>query len=687
MKPLRFLTWKSLYVFAFIVMLMHITTGTHSHLNTLQWALNFLKSSLCLLTSSQSYEVTQVFLDEVNTCNSMGLFKEIICDKSINGVRLPSTLNIIAACNPYRLKKGLGKDQENMAGLVFDHAAPTEENVGTGIRDPLKDLVYRVHPLPESMIDYVFDFGALAPKTEKLYIKAMLRRQLAAYVQGGEEKEVDGAMAASAAAAAGGRGHARRQGPEAAEAEMFQQMQMLMGDESMRRVFEQEQAAARRDMAAAADGGRGADKEQAEALRVQRAQELVQKLAQQAAATDREDQMAMLAQLEDKLLQKDKGKKRSAFGEFVDVFSELICAAQEFVRELHGGERSVVSLRDVARCIKVYRWFGEHFAGASQERVPWTMQSFFSVEKEAQIGVRQAVIMALSYCFMARMPGDDRRAFRTHISDTWTRLQTVLERPAYQAPAWGASFGWFMNYSQPEYGPRCTWLELEDPRAFQTVVFDVQKQFVKHLKISDGIALNEALLENLFMILVSILNRIPIFIIGKPGSSKSLAMELVQSNLNGEASESAFLKTLPAVEVFSYQCSPLSTSEGIQAAFETAARYKREAPNSCVVVLLDEVGLAEQSPHLPLKVLHKVLDEDKGGSVVGISNWQLDPAKMNRAVHLYRPAPTVEDLGNTAEGMVKTASLRGCGNKTKSHNGGVQTCISRQMAGQLNNST
>ena len=27
------------------------------------------------------------------------------------------------------------------------------------------------------------------------------------------------------------------------------------------------------------------------------------------------------------------------------------------------------------------------------------------------------------------------------------------------------------------------------------------------------------------------------------------------------------------------------------------------------VVLLDEVGLAEQSPHLPLKVLHKVLDE------------------------------------------------------------------------------
>jgi len=78
------------------------------------------------------------------------------------------------------------------------------------------------------------------------------------------------------------------------------------------------------------------------------------------------------------------------------------------------------------------------------------------------------------------------------------------------------------------------------------------------------------------------------------------------------------------------------------------------------VVLLDEVGLAEQSPHLPLKVLHKLLDEaGDNESVVGISNWTLDPAKMNRAVHLYRPAPTVEDLALTAEGMVKSANLKG----------------------------
>jgi hypothetical protein len=34
------------------------------------------------------------------------------------------------------------------------------------------------------------------------------------------------------------------------------------------------------------------------------------------------------------------------------------------------------------------------------------------------------------------------------------------------------------------------------------------------------------------------------------------------------------------------------------------------------------------------------------------SNWVLDPAKMNRAVHVFRPAPSVEDLCMTASGMV-----------------------------------
>ena len=90
-----------------------------------------------------------IFFDEVNTCNSMGLFKEIVCDRCMNGIPIPDNVKLIAACNPYRLRttKSLYGGEE-MAGLVYEHHGATHglgENVGTGIKDPLRNLVYRVH--------------------------------------------------------------------------------------------------------------------------------------------------------------------------------------------------------------------------------------------------------------------------------------------------------------------------------------------------------------------------------------------------------------------------------------------------------------------------------------------------------------------------------------------------------------
>lgn len=83
------------------------------------------------------------------------------------------------------------------------------------------------------------------------------------------------------------------------------------------------------------------------------------------------------------------------------------------------------------------------------------------------------------------------------------------------------------------------------------------------MKLGRGVAANEALCENLFVLMISVLNSIPVFIVGKPGSSKSLAVSVLRANLNGRASATTFLRTFPAVEIFSHQCSPQSTSQGI----------------------------------------------------------------------------------------------------------------------------
>jgi hypothetical protein len=43
-----------------------------------------------------------VFFDEANTTDAIGLIKEIMCDRRINGRPISDDLNFIAACNPYR---------------------------------------------------------------------------------------------------------------------------------------------------------------------------------------------------------------------------------------------------------------------------------------------------------------------------------------------------------------------------------------------------------------------------------------------------------------------------------------------------------------------------------------------------------------------------------------------------------
>ena len=41
----------------------------------------------------------------------------------------------------------------------------------------MKDLVYRVHALPATLLSYVFDFGFLEEDIEQMYVKAMTQRQ------------------------------------------------------------------------------------------------------------------------------------------------------------------------------------------------------------------------------------------------------------------------------------------------------------------------------------------------------------------------------------------------------------------------------------------------------------------------------------------------------------------------------
>ena len=173
-----------------------------------------------------------------------------------------------------------------------------------------------------------------------------------------------------------------------------------------------------------------------------------------------------------------------------------------------------------------------------------------------------------------------------------------------------------------------------------------------YIEKSKGIALNRALKENLFTIYICITNKIPLIIVGKPGTSKSLSFQIVYNTMKGKYSENEFFKNKGKLYRYYYQGSETSTAEGIEQVFDKAIKAQKNVKNNDIInlVFFDEMGLAERSSNNPLKVIHYLLEKDQEDSVpfLGISNWKLDASKINRTLNLSITDYDIDDLNETA---------------------------------------
>lgn len=297
-----------------------------------------------------------------------------------------------------------------------------------------------------------------------------------------------------------------------------------------------------------------------------------------------------------------------------NVLIQLLGASQQFVREKEGSS-CTVSLRDVYRCISLIKWFKDEF-------IP---QQHLDME-ETEVLLR-SFIMGLTICYLCRFSNaDDRLAYRE-------RLSAVF------------SSNFIDTYSEKEIA-RCVRAE--------------HNAILNRMDIPKGTARNTALQENIFVMLVCILNKLPLFIVGKPGCSKSLSMQLIRNNMRGKDSKDEFFQKYPRLFYSSFQGSESSTSDGIMKVFERAKKFEKQDSDVLSLVILDEIGLAEISRFNPLKVLHSLLEPEGKDrpevAVVGISNWSLDSAKMNRAIHLSRPDMNEDELFITGQSIMESVA-------------------------------
>ena len=102
-----------------------------------------------------------VLFKEINTSLSLCSLNEIFINRTFNGEKLSEKIRLIGTYNPCKIKKSLTekcylkRDDDD----VIDN-----------------ELVYLVHPLPQSLLYYVFNFGLIKEEDEKQYIYNIIEK-------------------------------------------------------------------------------------------------------------------------------------------------------------------------------------------------------------------------------------------------------------------------------------------------------------------------------------------------------------------------------------------------------------------------------------------------------------------------------------------------------------------------------
>uniref|UniRef100_A0A0G4GB89 Uncharacterized protein n=1 Tax=Chromera velia CCMP2878 TaxID=1169474 RepID=A0A0G4GB89_9ALVE len=523
------------------------------------------------------------FFDEINTCDHLWLLCEILTRHSFRGTPLPPNLAVLSACNPYKFRE-TGRCTERV-GLALDtrqgltvregnaergqgeNLASASKAAAAAVLHRPRVLKYKVHPLPESLLDFVWDFGSLDGRQQRQYIHSMAEQTL------------------------------------------------------------------------------------------ERAGSIYS-------------------------------------GRWAHVFAEVLCEAQRQSEYLL--PESSVSLRDVKRCCDLFIFFRNGELRATATEVSYfTQPNKFDVARsalEVPFHNLRAFFLSLSVCYICRVPEEEG----------WRKISAAVCQKISKAvlKAWEQSAGSRQYCAEREALGRLmqvgkAFAKMRNIRnltdrdsdrltelGFLSIVQAKKTALLDQMDLPPGIAKNRSLQENVFVALTCVLNRIPLMMVGRPGESKTLSVQLLHANMRGQDSKSEFFRELPecypcATSVLPQcypcatsvlpQCYPCATFVLIQCypcatpVFQRALVSQKKEKGARFCVLLDEIGLAEQSPHNPLKVLHSLLEPDYPKdrpevAVIGISNYELDPAKMNRAIHLMRPAPMAGVLKDTARTIAKSCS-------------------------------
>lgn len=201
-----------------------------------------------------------------------------------------------------------------------------------------------------------------------------------------------------------------------------------------------------------------------------------------------------------------------------EMVQDLLFVCHQFIRYIDK-ESSSVSLRDIERFRVLYQWFYLNIKNRPPSFKIKKNDSLFSYFRYDISHEHKCIILSVIVCYYLRISQAIQRSnFLDELSNTFKIHKIKFTK-----------------------------------QDIQGVYEEEQKEYLNRMNVPKGIAKNNALRENVFATFICIMNKIPVFICGKPGCSKTLTLQLMLSSLLGKESKDSWFKELPGLFAITYQ--------------------------------------------------------------------------------------------------------------------------------------
>jgi len=595
-----------------------------------------------------------VFFDEMNTCLSLSLLTEIFINRTYNGNKLSDNIRLIGACNPYRRRKG------------------NKEKCGISIsEDNDKELVYLVQPLPQSLLYYVFSFGRIDDNDEKKYIHSIIEKLFSE-----DEKHL---YEITTEAISECHKYLRKT-YDASVVSLREISRFSKCMEFFQKYFSFKNENEGRDNNERNNKIRSIicsiyicyfirltnDKIRSNfdielrhtLLKLININFVVSVLFNNIFKATKLSSIKLneffnstLKELKESIKNKSEENNIKQYSGVITLIALLNKNEIEKEEKLIGQIKDdILKKKNSIKPEEIINMFITQFATLNEE-----LKKKIEEEKEEKL-IDQI------------KDGNLKNNISEHPEEAINSIILKFALLIYKVIEENAGGNLINDIIDETLKKEISNIPEEKiDKNFSDFIKNEQDYILNKIELDKGIGKNTLLKENVFLLFLSVVTSIPLIIIGKPGSGKSLSAQLINKSMKGIYSKNKFFKKFPKIIQTYFQGSESTEPVDVENLFDKAKnkldnfKKKKEKKENkenkdlepISMILFDELGLAENSKSNPLKVLHSKLEysgKDEGVSFVGISNYSLDAAKVNRALIL-----SVPDLDERVDELIQTS--------------------------------